>query len=187
MELERIVNEIKREAGKEIESLKKDHRLELERIDREGEEKLKKLQKEEEKRLNEEKRKALSDYQKDKEFQLKMDLLKLKKILFSEAVLKVKRRAQEFPSFKKKEILGRKAESAKKNLENDCLIIFPYGKRDELSGIFKDFPSERIKEKEIGFNDGFLVESDKSVFKTSLNDLIDEATEKENVGLLFQK
>jgi vacuolar-type H+-ATPase subunit E/Vma4 len=185
MNLDKLVQEIRGEGQKEINSLRKESELMLAEIDKEKQEQLNLLSQEKEKELIKEKEKALSDYQKEKEFQFNMELLRLKKKLIKEAVSFSQKEAKKLSISEKKEILQKKLKEIKNHLNGDYSVSVSQG--SQLNDIFNNVS---VKEKELGFNDGFIVENNKFFFNVSLDNLIDEISEKENdffAQILFKK
>ncbi len=179
MSLEKLLNKIKEDAEKEKESLKKKSGLEMEKMDKEGEKRIDFLRQEKEKDLAEERKKMLVDYRKEKTFEMNMKLLELRRDLMEESIFKVKEKVSGLPALEKKDLLKKGLKKVEGRIGRDCLVSVPSGKKQELADIFKEFSDKEVMEKDIGFSDGFSIETDKIVFKASLSGFIDEAIEKE--------
>ncbi len=190
MSLEKLLDKIEKDAQEEIEALRKEHSLALEKIDSERKEKVEDLKKEKREELERERKRILDDYEKEKEFQLKMELLEMKKNILEDAASSMKKEVKEINLSRKKEIFRKKAGEAEKVNGRKFLVFVPSGKKKEMEDVFKDVPKKNIVEKKIGEEEGFVIEGKNFIFKVTLSDIVDEAIEKEKdffARLLFKR
>ena len=190
MSLEKLLDKVEKDAQKEIEALRKEHSLVLEKIDSEGKEKVEELKKEKEEELEKERKKILADYEKEKEFQLKMELLEMKRNILEDAASSVKKEIEKIDLSRKKEIFRKKAKEAEKMNGKKFLVFVSSGKKKEMEDVFEGVPKENVVEKKIGEKEGFVIEGQNFVFKVTLPAIVDEAIEKEKdffAGLLFKR
>ncbi len=188
MSLDKILNEIKKDTEKEIEELEKKHSLELKKLDKKKQKELDSLKNKREEELNEAKKRALADYEEGKRFESEMKILNLKNNLLEEAALGLKEEMKSFSASEKKDIFERELDRFDKYLSESFTVSVPLGKKEEYLDLFNE--KAEIQEKEIGHDDGFIIESDKFLFSVNLSDLIDQAIEKEKdyfIKILFQK
>ncbi len=187
MQLEKLINQIKKETQKEIETLKQEHDSVLEKINRKQEKEIKEIEKQQEKKTDKHRKKILMNYQKDTEFQIKMQALKLKKELISQAISQAKQQANNFSIEQKKKIFKDKIDEINKYLKDDYIVFVPKSKKNDFNGIVD---LNKVQEKELNFSNGFVIENDKIIFEVSLDSLIDELIEKDNdyfANVLFKK
>ncbi len=179
MKLEKLLEKIKDDAKKEINALKKEHSLEMKRIDEKGEEETERKTKEKENDLKKEREKILNDLEKEKEFQLKMDLLKEKKKLINEASLHVKKDIENLSFSEKKKIYQKKMEEVSDFLNKNCLVFVASGKKKELVSVFKGVPEKNIIERNGKIGDDFVIEGKNFVLNVSLADFVDKKVEED--------
>jgi len=178
MSLDNLVNQIKKETEEEIASLEKESSLLLKEIDQEGEKRLNRLRKEKEEAFLTEKKKAFENHCKEKEFESEMELLRLKNEIMERMTKRIKEKVGNFSKEEKARIFRQELEKVERIVKEDAFIFVPPGKKDELADLFH-FPKEKITEKEIGFKDGFVIESGKFIFKADLFELIDRKIAEE--------
>ena len=167
--LENLLSKIEKESQQEKELDRKNHLIEMDRIDDDEKKEVEKLIKEEEEKTDQEREKAIQDYRQEKEFEKRMKILELKKRLLEMKAKEVKKNVS---LQKKKEILIKKI----KESPQGKIFVYP-GVKQELKEVLSSFPE--VEEKEISFKDGFLIETDKFVFQASLSGLIDEKIRKD--------
>jgi vacuolar-type H+-ATPase subunit E/Vma4 len=174
MSLENILDQIKQEAEQEINLLEKEADLAIKQIDQENQKQIDCLTKENEKKLTLEKEKRINNYLKEKQFQAEMEILKLKNQLVSQAAGKIKQKLKEKPEQEIKEILKKEVDKINKIDKKDCFVWLPVNKKNLYIDLFKEIPNEKIIEKQLDFDQGFIVENNKFVLKVDLAELIDE-------------
>jgi len=179
MSLENLLNQIKKEANEEIDSLEKGGSSDLAEIDRQGEEGINLLRDKKEKDLSEEKEKILTNYEKEKDFEMGMEVLTFKKEIMKKAISKIKEIAKDLSVHQKKEIFRKKIEEIKGKIKGDCLVFVPHNRKNEFSDLFKEIGQEKIRKKELGFEDGFVIESSEFILGVDLSGLVDQMIEKE--------
>jgi hypothetical protein len=177
MELEKLLEKIKQETEKEELSLKKEHDLEIEKINQEKQTKLDSLKQVKEKELETEKEKLVFDYRKNRKFQLEMELLEMKREIIKEKADLIKEKAGGLEIAEKRKIFNTKLEQVK-DYPGLQVFVSP-GTKGEL------FSWGDVEEKDIGFKDGFIAETDKVFLEVSLDSLINEAL-KNDYGFLAQ-
>ncbi len=190
MSLEKLLGKVEEDAKKEIEALKKESAVELEKMDVEKKQQMEELRKDKEKELDSEREKVLLDYEKEKEFQLNMELLKTKKQLLEEASLAAKKSVGDSAKEQKHEMLRKKVQEVEGVIGEKSLVFVASGKKREMSGIFQGVPVENIIEKGNVKNDSFVIEGKKFVFRVSLDEIVDQLIQKEKdffANLLFKK
>ncbi len=180
MNLEKLLDKIKKETEEEISALKVEHAAELDKIKKEKESEIEKIRKEKEIELEKERKKVLIDYEKEKEFEMKMMLLGFKRELLEEAAAYTKQEVKKLSSQEKKDIFKKIVERRSSFLDDKCLVFVPSSKKKEFQDIFKGIPEKNIVEKEKLAEDSFVIESQKFVFAASLEDVVDETANREN-------
>ena len=174
MSLENILDQIKQETEQEISLLEKEADLVIKQIDQEKQNQIDCLIKENEKKLVLEKEKRINNYLKEKQFQAEMEILKLKNQLVNQAAEKVKQKLKEKPEQEIKQILKKEINKINKVDKKDCFVWLPINKKNLWLDLFKEIPSEKIVEKQLDFDQGFIVENNKFVFRVDIAELIDE-------------
>lgn len=183
--LEKLLAKIEEDGEKEIDSLEKDAALEKEKIKKEGEGELERIKKEEEEKLEREKKRVVSDYYRNKEFQLNMELLSLKSRLLEQAKKAAQEEANNLSVEEKKRIFQRVLEEQSLP-EDDTAVVYV---KPSLKSVFSDiFEEDKMVEKDISSD--FVIEGEKFVLEVSLPTAVEEVIEKDSdffVRLLFKK
>ena len=178
MSLDSLVDQIKKEAEEEITSLEKESSSLLKEIDWEGEKKISRLRKEKEEAFLIEKKKAFEDHCREKEFESEMELLGLKNEIIGKMTQKIKEKVKNFSKEEKAKIFKKELEKVERIIKEDSFVFVPPGKKEELADLFR-LSKEKITEKEIGFKEGFIIESGKFIFRADLFELIDQKIAEE--------
>ncbi len=190
MSLEKLLSKVEEDAKKETDTLKKESIVELGKMDAEKKQKMEELRKKKEEELEAEREKTLLDYEKEKEFQLNMELLKTKKELLEEAASSAKKSVGDSAKEQKQEMLRKKVKEVEEVIGEKCLVFVAPGKKQEMLDIFQGIPANNIVEKSSIENDSFIIEGKRFVFRVSLDEIVDQVIEKEKdffARLLFKK
>ncbi len=178
MEIEKLLQEIKKEGEKEKKEIRKEYELILDKIREEGEAEIKSLTEKEEEVLEKEKDRLLSECKDKEEFNARMRLLDRKKNLFSLAIKKAKGGAFSLSDKEKKEIYLREIESIDIG-EEDLIIKVPPKKQDYFSEILQKINGKIREEDTLVFEDGFIIEGPKFLLEVTLSGIVEQKIEDE--------
>ncbi len=179
MEIEKLLQEIKKEGEKEKESARKEYELMFDKIDKEKEAEIEALVEREENLLEKEKERLLAEYKEKEKFNARMRLLGIKKNLLYLATERAKNAAFALSDKEKKKIYSKEIESVDIGKEEKLVIKIPLGKRDFFAEVFGKIEGEIREEGDLVFEDGFVIEGSRFIFEVTLGGIIEQQIEDE--------
>lgn len=191
MTIEDLISQIKKAAEKEIEMLKKEHNLDIQKIDKGAERRIAEKKKQLDSELEKEKKERIVRYSEEKEFLLRMEKLAFKEKLINKILAKTKDNLKKLFFEDKRKIYEKKIDEIK-NLVNEKFTAFaPKGKINEVKNLLdkSGLGNVIVLEKDLGFEDGFILEGEKLLFELTLEGIFEELAVKEKgyfSSLLFK-
>ncbi len=176
MALQDLIEKIKLSTHEEIEKLEKENSLEIKELVKNFEKEHKELTEENDKNLREKKDKLLEKIRKEKEHQFEMKILKEKNEMLEKAFDKIIKDTLSLEWDEKRKIIKKEAEKTKPFITKQTVIQVP---SKEITEILKEvgISQSEIVEKELPFDDGFVIKDKGFNVTISLKEIVKEQLE----------
>lgn len=175
MALQDLVKKVEISTREEIEKLEKESSLKKEEIDKRFEKEIGNIEKETEEEIADLKEKELERVQKEAKHKFEMKILLEKNRMLTESLERLKEELKNSSIEEKKEIIRKEFETIKPFIGEGVVIHIPKGKK-EMTSLLKEIGASEMEiiEKDLPFEDGFLIKGEDFFVEISLEKIIDE-------------
>ncbi len=192
MSVDTLISTVKEKTEEEKNKIREEHERKTAEEERKRREEIARKEKDFAEKISQEREKMIEEYRKEKEFALRMRILKEEKKAMEEVKKIATQEVLQLPLEKRKQIILEALKTFTDLLRKEDVFVFsPIGKKQEVQEIVQDVEIKKeVEEKEMGFKEGVVIKGKDFTVCVSLEDLAHKTIEEDKnhfLKLLFSE